>query len=114
MLVQNINLATGVAQEQINNVHPLVRHSLEQPVLAVPALKVDIDLGVGDELPDCCHVAIPDGVGEGSGAVVCGKVDVNIRPLEQNSDNVGSKIETALKFITIKTYLSKQALMSAV
>ena len=88
MLVQNINLATGVAQEQVNNVHPLVRHGLEQSVLAVPALEVDIDLGMGDELPDCCHVAIPDGVGEGRGAVVCGQVDVDIRPLEQNSDNV--------------------------
>ena len=88
MLVQNINLATGVTQEQVHNVHPLVRHGLEQPVLSVPALEVDINLGMGDELPDCGHVPIPDGVGEGGSAVVCGQVHINIRPLEQNCNNV--------------------------
>ena len=90
MLVQNIHLTTGVAQEHFHNVHPLVRHGLKKSVFAVPALEVDIDLGVSNELPDSGHVPIPDGVGEGSGAIVCGQVDVNIMPLEQNCNNVGS------------------------
>ena len=41
VLIHNVNLTTGVAQEQVHNVHSLVRHRLKQPVLSVFALEVD-------------------------------------------------------------------------
>ena len=41
VLIHNVNLATGVAQEQVHNVHSLVGHRLKQPVLSVLALEVN-------------------------------------------------------------------------
>ena len=88
MLINNVHLTAGVTQQQVHDVLALVGDSLEQTILPVLALVVDVDPGVLDQLGHGGDVAVPDGEGEGGGAVVRGEVDINIRSLEQSLDNV--------------------------
>ena len=60
MLIHNIHLASGMTEQQVDNVLSLVGHSLKQTILPVFALIVDIDLGMLDELSHCSNIAIPD------------------------------------------------------
>ena len=60
------------------SISPSVSHSLEERVLAVPALEVDVQLGPHEEVVHGLLVAAPDGVGQGGRAVVRGKVDVHV------------------------------------
>ena len=64
-----------LGQETIS---PSVSHSLDERVLAVPALEVDVQLGPHEEVVHGLLVAAPDGVGQGGRAVVRGEVDVHV------------------------------------
>ena len=75
------------------SISPSVSHSLEERVLAVPALEVDVQLGPHEEVVHGLFVAAPDGVRQGGGAVVRREVDVHVWNGEQDGHDVGTVLE---------------------
>ena len=72
------------------SIPPSVSHSLDERVLAVPALEVDVQLGPHEEVVHGLLVAAPDGVGQGGRAVVRCQVDVQVGNGEQDGDDVSA------------------------